>query len=335
MIGKSSRHLAVSEKVHGNARFILLIMLVTMVFPALAQSEPSTEDRLTVAGGEIYYKIVGAGLGTPLLLVHGGPGVGSRYLSPFAALADEWPVIFYDQLGGGRSDRPNDDALWTIKRSVDELNALIEALPFERVVLLGHSWGGTLIFEFSMTHPDTAAALIFASPLLDSRLMEADIDRQVAAMSAHHQEVLRPLANPKDDTTNAYGEAVWQYHLRHTARVKPWPDILRFSEDYPMGRAVYEKMIGKKADSFVLTGTLKNYSAIGRLRHVTAPTYFISGEHDYASPAALRYFSSFVPGSTVREIPQASHMWFIEQPEDSMLEVREILGGVDDLFRDQ
>jgi proline iminopeptidase len=42
---------------------------------------------------------------TPLVLLHGGPGVPSYYLNPMASLSDERPVIFIDQLGCGRSDQ--------------------------------------------------------------------------------------------------------------------------------------------------------------------------------------------------------------------------------------
>lgn len=74
------------------------------------------EGRVDVTGGRIWYRIVGSGTRTPLLLLHGGPGVPSYYLNPLAKLADERPVIFYDQLGAGRSDRPTQTELWIVER---------------------------------------------------------------------------------------------------------------------------------------------------------------------------------------------------------------------------
>jgi proline iminopeptidase len=67
--------------------------------------------RIAVPGGNVWYRVTGDGPGTPLLLLHGGPGFPSQYLEPLAALGDERPVIFYDQLGCGRSDRPDDPGL--------------------------------------------------------------------------------------------------------------------------------------------------------------------------------------------------------------------------------
>ena len=65
---------------------------------------------------------------TPLLLLHGGPGVPGDYLDPLGGLRDGRTVFTYDQLGCGRSDRPNDAKLWTIGRFVDELDTVRSAL---------------------------------------------------------------------------------------------------------------------------------------------------------------------------------------------------------------
>ena len=67
-------------------------------------------------GHKIWTKRVGDGPGLPLLLLHGGPGAGHDYLEPLAAIGDERPVIFYDQLGCGKSDIPGNPFLWTIER---------------------------------------------------------------------------------------------------------------------------------------------------------------------------------------------------------------------------
>src|SRR5262249_40945583 len=82
----------------------------------------ATEGVIAVEGGRVWYRIAGeARTGVPLLTLHGGPGYPHDYLEPLEGLSDERPVIFYDQLGCGRSDRPNDKALWQVDRFVREL----------------------------------------------------------------------------------------------------------------------------------------------------------------------------------------------------------------------
>ena len=98
-----------------------------------------TEGYLEVDGGRVWYRSVGEG-GTPLLCLHGGPGFTHYYLEPLEALADRRQVIFYDQLGCGRSDRPAGQALWTVERFVPELAQVRAALGLTRLHLFGSSW---------------------------------------------------------------------------------------------------------------------------------------------------------------------------------------------------
>jgi proline iminopeptidase len=102
------------------------------------------EGFVDVSGGRVWYRVVGSGRGTHLLLLHGGPGVPSLYLKPLEGLADERPVIFYDQLGSGQSDHPKDSSLWTIERFVKEVGQVRKALGLDQIHLYGHSWGSML-----------------------------------------------------------------------------------------------------------------------------------------------------------------------------------------------
>src|SRR5262249_10200477 len=109
------------------------------------------EGKVAVEGGNVWYRIVGADKpGVPLLILHGGPGIPHDYLEPLDALANERPVVFYDQLGCGNSDRPKDKSLWTIEQFVDELAKVRAALKLDRVHILGHSWGTILAVEYML-----------------------------------------------------------------------------------------------------------------------------------------------------------------------------------------
>ncbi|WP_299656882.1 alpha/beta fold hydrolase [uncultured Jannaschia sp.] len=120
-------------------------LLATALPRAAVASPPLRSDRegfADVSGGRVWWRISGSGSRTPLLLLHGGPGAGHDYLEPLASLAVDRPIIFYDQLGCGRSDKPDDPSLWRMERFVAEIDALRRALNLERVGLYGHSWGG-------------------------------------------------------------------------------------------------------------------------------------------------------------------------------------------------
>jgi proline-specific peptidase len=107
------------------------------------------EGFIAVPGGRVWYRSVGEQRNdrAPLLCLHGGPGFTHYYLEPLEALADRRQVVFYDQLGCGRSERPDDPSLWTVDRFVEELALVRTALGLDRLHLFGSSWGGMLAMQ--------------------------------------------------------------------------------------------------------------------------------------------------------------------------------------------
>ena len=108
-----------------------------------------TDGFVSFGGYKTWYQTAGdLRSKAPLVLLHGGPGIpGNSYAQLMADLADSRPVVRYDQLGCGRSDRPNDPSLWRVETFLDELAALRDALALDDIHLLGHSWGGMLGIE--------------------------------------------------------------------------------------------------------------------------------------------------------------------------------------------
>ena len=104
-----------------------------------------SEGFIPFRGYRTWYRVVGERAGPetlPVLLVHGGPRIPSDCLEPMAMLAETGrPVIVYDQLGCGNSDRPDDPSLWSIDLFLDELVAIRNTLALDRLHLLGFSRG--------------------------------------------------------------------------------------------------------------------------------------------------------------------------------------------------
>src|SRR5258708_1423155 len=100
---------------------------------------------------QTYYKSFGHPTHTriPVVVLHGGLGLVCTYLLPPASLAEkhDLPVIFYDQLGNGRSShlRHKPASFWSINLFIEELDNLIHKLAIQDgFYLLGRSWGSVL-----------------------------------------------------------------------------------------------------------------------------------------------------------------------------------------------
>ena len=88
----------------------------------------TSEGTVPFRGYRTWYQVVGKLPATsgrlPLLVLHGGPGFPHDYLEDLAGLADHGrAVVFYDQIGCGKSDHPHDGALWTMATFVEEVAA--------------------------------------------------------------------------------------------------------------------------------------------------------------------------------------------------------------------
>jgi proline-specific peptidase len=259
----------------------------------------------------------------PLLLLHGGPGASHDYLEPLEALSDERPVIFYDQLGGGNSDRPDDRSLWTIERFTEELEQVREALELHEVHILGQSWGTMLGVDYMLTKaPQGVVSLILSGPCLSAARWEADQKAYLLGFPEAIQRVVQKSEASGDFSSPEYQEAMMQYYKRHMCRLDPWPECLTRTFE-KLRHAVYEYMWGPS--EFTITGVLKNYDRTARLKEIAIPTLFTCGQYDEATPDATTYYHTMLPGSEIAILEDASHQHHIEKTERYMRVVRSFL----------
>lgn len=165
----------------------------------------------------------------PLLCLHGGPGAPHDCIEPLGRLADTGRrVVFYDQIGCGRSWVERDPSFWTVDLFVDEVRAVRDALGLGRIHLFGSSWGGMLAMEYALTRPAGLTSLVLSSSPASFPVWAEETGRLRSALPEEVRRVLdeEEAANRLDSP--AYGEATAEFYKRHVCRVDPWPDnVLR------------------------------------------------------------------------------------------------------------
>jgi L-proline amide hydrolase len=276
------------------------------------------EGRIPFRGFETWYRVVGDGEDAgklPVLLLHGGPGATHDYLEPLEALAATGRrAVFYDQLGCGQSDLPDDPSLFTVDLFVDEVGAVREALGLERVHLFGNSWGGMLAMEYALTQPSGLASLVLASSPASIPQWIEETGRLRAELPQDVQETLTRHEEAGTTDSAEYEEACLVFYKRHVCRADEWPEcVLRSFEFIERHGLVYRTMNGPS--EFHVTGTLKNWSVVDRLGKIRVPTLVVSGEHDEATPAINRTVSESIPGAESVIYPSASHLAHVEETE--------------------
>jgi proline iminopeptidase len=305
---------------------VLAGLLAIVLSSCGSKSLTPGEGYVDVTGGKVWYRIVGSGNKTPLLVLHGGPGVPSYYLKPLAALADERPVVFYDQLGCGHSTAPNDSSLWTIDRYVQELGQVRKALGLNEVYLYGHSWGTILAAEYLFTHPSGVKGCVMSSPALSIPRWQHGADSLLTTMPDSIQQVIRENEAAGTVHSDEYQAAMMAFYAEYLARRQPWSADID-SAFMQMNPALYEYMNGPS--EFNLSGILHDYDCTDRLNEITIPTLFISGDNDEAPASTVRYYSSLVPNSEMVIVPDAGHLTMQDNPEVHNRAVRAFLDKVD------
>ncbi|MGI9050124.1 MAG: proline iminopeptidase-family hydrolase [Rubrobacteraceae bacterium] len=285
----------------------------------------ATEDYIEVPGGKVWYRSVGEG-GVPLMCLHGGPGFTHSYLEALEDLADRRQVIFYDQLGCGNSDRPDDNSLWTVERFVEELVAVREALGLERLHLFGSSWGGMLAMQYVLDRqPDLESLILCGSPASMTRWVEG-CGELLASQPEEIRETIRHHEELGFTDCPEYAAAILPFYKEHVCRMEPWPEGLErsFAE---AGYEVYHHMNGPS--EFTVVGTLKEWDVMDRLGEISVPTLLTGGRHDECRPELLRDMQGRIESSELRIIEDASHLCFAEQREEYMRVANEFLDRVE------
>ena len=274
---------------------------------------PEQTGFANVPGGKVWWRRVGNGPKTPVLLLHGGPGAASVYLDPMAALAADRPVIFYDQLGCGRSEAPEDDSLYRIPRSVEEVDAVRHALNLDDIILFGNSWGSMLAIEYLLDRGAHGVHKVILSGALASvpqavAGMERLIDQLPEGIGAR----LRQLEAEKRTESPEYQRHAEVFYRLHVCRRNPWPPEMLKTIDYLSKSPAYRVMNGP--NEFTITGNIKDWDRSQDIGAIALPALITTGEFDEVTMDCHETIHHAIKGSRLVVMDGCSHMTMLEQP---------------------
>lgn len=132
-----------------------------MTLNAFHQGYLSTSD-----GHEIYYEQYGNPKGTPVLWLHGGPGVGTHPSCRDLFDPEIFHAILVDQRGAGKSRPSGQTEHNTTQHLIDDFEQLRQMLGIKKWCLMGGSWGTTLALVYAQTHPSSISHLILRGVFL-------------------------------------------------------------------------------------------------------------------------------------------------------------------------
>lgn len=255
-----------------------------------------------------------------LLLLHGGPGTTHEYFENFEKALVPWgvQVIYYDQLGSGRSDHPDDDALWTIDRFVGEVEQVRSALKLtpQRFCLLGHSWGGILAIEYALKYQQNLKCLVISNMMASAPAYNAYATNVL--MPAMDQKLLAEAkglekAGKTDDAR--YMQIMMPMHYEQHFLRRPaeeWPDPVNRAFAH-INEHIYTLMQGPS--ELGLSGRLKDWDRFSDLSKITVPALVIGARFDTMDPVYMASMAVRLPKGEFLYLPNSGHMAMWDDPD--------------------
>jgi proline iminopeptidase len=263
-----------------------------------------------------------------VLALHGGPGASHDYLFPLRDLADHgYRVVFFDQLGCGRSEIPAGTELFSLEHHVEETEGIREALGLGRVHLIGSSYGGLLALAYALRYPTHLRSLVTIGGLSDVPFAQTEMNRLIGEMDPTDARAIREHSARGEFTHPDYLRAADRFYHRYLCRLSVWPPEVVRSFDLCTQRPVYPYMNGP--NEFTISGTIRQINIAPELHRIRVPTLVTGGRYDEVTPAVARQIHDGIPGSRLVTFQESSHMPFWEERERFIGVVATFLKDVD------
>jgi proline iminopeptidase/L-proline amide hydrolase len=297
-------------------------------FPAIAGepapfAAPDSELMVPVEGGRIYVRVNGDIAGSdkaPAIFIHGGPGGTHTGFAALLGLASDRPIILYDQLGSGKSERPDNPANWRVERFVEELEAVRAAVGAEKLHLVGQSWGSALALEYSVRYPERVASTVLGGTFISTPHWLTDANLLVQDLTPEQQTTLKACESdnpPEGDTCARIFNRIYSRHYERPDYAEQFGEAWREYRRTYGGKGgnglIYREMWGPS--EFSSTGILRTYNATLKLRELDgARTLFIIGQYDSARIDTVQEFVALAPGAELAVVPGGGHGFLLDRP---------------------
>ena len=266
-------------------------------------------------GYKVWTRRVGSGP-VKLLTLHGGPGCTHEYLECLEGylVPEGVEVTFYDQLGSGYSDQPDDESLWVLERFIQEIEQVRIALELDDFYLFGHSCGGLWAIEYALQYQAHLKGLVLSSITGSIQSYMTHINHLREQLPETVVEKMKEYEDEGDLENEEYQSLLMEHLYRqHICRLPEWPDALNRAFDH-MNHKIYNTMQGN--NEFVFTGNLLGWDRWNELATIRVATLILAGRYDSMALDDQKQMQSIIPHSRQVICENGSHCSMWDDPEN-------------------
>lgn len=316
-------------RINFKLQFSLLVLAVCVLFTPILVAEhlpPHQKVRqgdIKVKGGKLFYQSFG--VGAPVVVLHGGPGLDQTYLLPqMQELARHNTVTFYDQRGSGQSLGFNlTPESINMDRFVTDLEAVRNQLHYHKMILVGHSWGGLLAMNYAIKYPHRVEKLV----LLDSAAASsAGFDVFLNEYKVRTASIMQKLLKLQETdgfkkfeplAIAEYFRTLFSVYFYNPQQVSQLS--LKFT-------ATSAKDGFKVGEIFSQT-YLQKYDIKQKIAKLKMPVLIVHGEQDIVPVWTAYELHGLIPKSKLVVIKECDHFPYIEQPAEFFTVMKDFINS--------
>jgi proline iminopeptidase len=308
-------------------KIILAFCLLFIALESFSQTYPDSQadgKYITVNGSKLW--VVTFGHGDPLIFIPGGPGGTHVGLRNFDPLSSNFTLIYFDAFGRGKSD--------TAKDVKEYIEGLRKALHYDKINVLGHSYGGVVAQGYAIKYPERVKHLILANSFHSFIMWQENDDNSNREIKTNYPEVWDTLMKIRDQGfisidelhQEIYGRVpygfLYAYNPDHFVRRgkpsgKPYPN--------PNNTKLYYQMVGKDGD-FIVGSDIGNFDYRKDLKNLKMPVLIIGGRYDrVAVPWMMVKYKQYCPQAQFVIFEHSGHNPQVEEPEKEFPIITEFL----------
>jgi len=299
--------------------FLLVFLILNVKVYAQKLPDSFTDGKyLTVNGAKLW--VVLAGQGDPLIIIPGGPGSAHFSYRSFDSLAKDNQLVFFDAFGRGKSDTAKDVKEYSLDRDIEDIEGLRVALHFDKLNVLGHSYGGLVAQGYALKYPTRVSHLILANTFHSFIMWQENDDNSNHEIKTNYPEVWDSLmkvreagAISSDEKHKAlYGKVPYGFLYAYN------PDnfLRRGQRRYPnsFNAKLYYQMVGKDGD-FIVGNDIGNFDFRKELKNLAMPVLIYGGRYDrVAVPSMMIKYKEYCPQAQFMFFEKSGHNPQVEEP---------------------
>ncbi|MGW6928690.1 alpha/beta fold hydrolase [Lentzea sp. NPDC054927] len=260
-------------------------------------------------GTELAYREVG--VGTPLVVLAGGPGRASEYLETLGGLDSARRLIVLDNRGTGESDEPADPFTYRRDMLVRDVEMLRRHLGLELVDVLGHSAGAGIAMGYAADFPDRVGKLVLLTPALRSVGLSPEQSDWDTFLAARAGEPWFESATTALERNAAGDDSVENRVAASPLLYARWDERSQAHANAELGQWKYAVALGYNAEGAFVPGVLRR--ALADFDH---PVLVYACSVDPISPVRrCAELAELFPDATLYVHEGVGHYPWVEEPE--------------------